>query len=377
MGMMRDPAGLIAQLRAAWAKMVTPLDRYIAVAACRAFITVVAALTALFSLLEFVEQLASVGEGRYGLLNALTYVLLTAPSRVLQVTPVSMLLGCLFALGAFARNSELTALRSVGISESRIIGSVLKLAVPIVIVMFLLAEFVVPPAQELAQTQRAAALSSTESDQDDSSFWIQGDRQYLNVQHFDGTTVARNIDIYAFADDGSMTSFIHADRADIHSDRTWLLTDVLKKTIDGSQFENEHLATLPWHSFASAQQIQLLMLPPETMPPVALFHYVRELGRRNQQALRYEQELWRKISVPLSLVAMIMVAAPFVFGPPRGQSTGRQITIGAIVGIVFSLTQQIVGHLDLLLNLNPAAAALVPSLLLMALAVYLFRRAHR
>ncbi|GGF47381.1 LPS export ABC transporter permease LptG [Aliidongia dinghuensis] len=360
-----------------WSALATPLDRYIATAAFRAFILVAGALTALFSLLEFVEQLASVGEGRYSLLDAFIYVLLTAPSRVLQVTPVSMLIGCLLALGAFGRNSELTALRSVGISESRIIGSVLKLAVPIILVLFLIAEFVVPPAQELAQTQRAAALSTSTTDRDYSSFWAQGEHQYLNVQRFRGSEGAEDIDIYAFADDGSLTSFVHADQADIHPDGTWLLVGVLRKTIDGSDFQTERLASLPWRSFVSSAQIQLLTLPPEAMPPVALFRYVRDLARNHQQGLRYEQELWRKISIPLSMIAMIMASAPFVFAPPRGQSIGQQITIGAIVGIVFSLFQQIAGHLDLLLDLNPAAAALVPSLLLMGLSVYLFRRAHR
>jgi len=355
--------------------MVTPLDRYIEVAAFRTFILVAGALTAVFSVLEFVEQLASVGEGRYGLLDALTYVLLTAPSRLVQVTPVSMLLGCLLALGALARNSELTALHSLGISESRIIGSVLKLAVPIIFVLFLLAEFIVPPAQQLAQTQRTAALASSTSASSDSSFWTQGDHQYLNVQHFEGAIAAKGIDIYAFADDGSLTSFIHAVRADIGPDSTWLLTDVLRKNVEGSDFETERLPSLSWHSFVSSEQIQLLLLPPETMPPVALFRYVRDLARHNQQGLRYEQELWRKINIPLSIVAMIMVSAPFVFGPPREQGTGQQIAIGGIVGIGFSLTQQITGHINLLLGLDPAAFTLLPSLLLMGLAIYL-RRAH-
>ena len=373
----REISRLAARLEPVWSALATPLDRYIATAAFRAFILVAGALTALFSLLEFVEQLASVGEGRYSLLDAFIYVLLTAPSRVLQVTPVSMLIGCLLALGAFGRNSELTALRSVGISESRIIGSVLKLAVPIILVLFLIAEFVVPPAQELAQTQRQAALSTSTTDRDYSSFWAQGEHQYLNVQRFRGAEGAEDIDIYAFADDGSLTSFVHADQADIHPDGTWLLVGVLRKTIDGSDFQTERLASLPWRSFVSSAQIQLLTLPPEAMPPVALFRYVRDLARNHQQGLRYEQELWRKISIPLSMIAMIMASAPFVFAPPRGQSIGQQITIGAIVGIVFSLFQQIAGHLDLLLDLNPAAAALVPSLLLMGLSVYLFRRAHR
>ncbi len=375
--MIRYLARLIVPLQTTYSVIMTPFDRYIGAAALRAFVLVAAALTALFSLLEFVEQLSSVGQGHYGLSDALTYVLLTAPSRLLQVTPVSMLLGCLLALGAFAKNSELIALQGLGISEIRIIGAVLKLAVPVIVALFMMAEFVIPPTQQLAQAQRGSALSSAAPLRSDTSFWAHGDHQYLNVQQFESGNAARNIDIYAFADGGSLTSFMHAERADIKPDGTWSLIDVVRKRVDASEFETEHLATLPWSSFVSAEQIQFLILPPETIPPIALYRYIHDLGQRHQQAIRYEQELWRKASIPLSIVAMILIAAPFVFGPPRGQSTGRQITIGAVFGIVFSLSQQIVGHLDLLLDLNPVVAALAPSLLLMVLASYLFRRAHR
>jgi len=353
-------------------------DRYIEAAVFRAFGLVAAALSALFSLLEFVDQLSFVGQGHYRLIDALVYVLLTVPSRLLQVTPVSMLLGCLLALGTLARNSELTALRSLGISEGRIVGSVLKLVVPIVVVLFLMAEFVIPPAQQLAQTQRLSALStSAPSLSDAGGFWAQGDGQYLNVGQFDEGGVPKDIEIYAFAEDGSLQSFIHADRADIRPDGTWLLSDVLRKRIYLSQFQTEHLASLAWHSFMPRQQTELLMLPPESMPPVALYRYVRALERRHQQAERYEQELWTKASIPVALAAMVMIAGLFAFGSLRAQSTGHQIAFGVILGVVLSLGQQIASYLALLLDLNPAVATLAPPLLLlMVLVAWFFHRAR-
>ena len=350
------------------------LDQYIQAATLRAYLLVATILTALFTLLEFVEQLASVGQGHYRLINALAYVMLTAPYRLLQVTPVSMLLGSLLTLGTLGRNSELTAIRSLGISEGRIVGSIIRLTIPIVIAFFLLAEFLIPSAQRLAQEQRSSALSSFRSED---SFWAQGNGQYLNVQQFEDGDVPRNIDIYKFDNDGNLADLIHADRADIRPDGDWLLTGVVRKRVYALQFHTEHLASLSWQSFISAEQTQLLTLPPSSMPPIALYRYVRVLEHRHQHATRYEQELWAKASFPLSMISMIMIAAPFVFGSNRAQSSGAQITIGSAVGVVFSLVQQITDRFDLLFDLNPVATASAPSLLLMALAVYLFRRAHR
>lgn len=367
------------RLQAACAAALPLIDRYIETAALRACLLVAAALTALFSLFEFVDQLASVGQGHYRLADDLVYVLLTAPSRLLQVMPVSMLLGSLFALGALGRNSELTAMRSLGISETRIIGAIVKIAVPLIVILFLLAEFVVPPAQQLAQTQRNAALASSSSSASpgNDGFWAQSNHQYLNVEQFAYGNIQNNIDIYSFADDGTLQSVIHADHAVIQPDGTWLLTNVSEKTISAAQFQTQHLASLSWRSFLSHQQLELLMLPPESMPPIALYRYIHDPRQPHQQAVRYEQALWAKLSIPLSMIAMIMIAAPFVFDPPRAQSTGQQIMIGAIVGIIFSLSQQIAGYLSLLLDLSPALTAITPSLLLMALSIHLFRRAHR
>ncbi len=370
---MPGPGGASGRLLAG----MTLLDRYVEAAALRACILVAAALTALFSLFEFVEQLASVGHGRYGLGDALAYVLLTAPYRLLQVAPVSMLLGCLLALGGLGRNAELAAFRSLGVSENRIMASVVVLAVPVVVVLFLLAEFVIPPAQRMAQEDRASALASGTAVRGENSFWAQNGQQYVNVQQFEYSNVPENIDIYAFDGRGELTSFIHADRADVRSDGDWELSGVLRKDVEAARFRTERLASLDWPSFMSAAQTQLLILPPSSMPPFELYRYTRALERRHRQATLYEQELWSKVGIPLSIVAMMMIVAPFVFGPPRSQNNGYYLSIGAAIGVVFSLVQQVASRLGLLLDLDPGVLALAPSLLLMMLAFYLFLAAHR
>ncbi|WP_044561238.1 LPS export ABC transporter permease LptG [Azospirillum sp. B4] len=355
---------------------MTLLDRYIGGAALKAFLMVAAGLTALFSLLEFVEQLKSVGEGQYHLIDALVYVLLTSPSRVLQVAPVAMLIGSLLALGGLAKDSELIALRAVGVSEVRVMASVMKLVPLVLAVLFVMAEFVIPPAQHLALTRRSAALANSPLADSGDSFWAGGAHQYLNVQQIESKNVLRGVNIYIFAENRRLDTFLHAERADIQADGPWLLNDVTRKRIDGQRFVTEHLDTLSWNSFLPGKRVQELMPAPENMSPIALFRYVRELRGQEQHAVRYEQELWGRISIPFVLVAMVMIAAPFLFGPPRAQNTGQQITLGAVIGIIFSLTQQISDRLNLLLDLNPAVTALGPSLILAGLAIHLFRRAH-
>jgi lipopolysaccharide export system permease protein len=372
---------------------MTLLERYIAVATVKALGLVSAGLTSLFSLLEFVDQLHDVGKGHYRLIDALVYVLLTAPARLVQLMPAAMLFACLFALGALATRGELTAMRAGGLSPRRIVGAVLKLAGCAVVALFLLAQFVIPPAQQLAQAMRASRLSSSEAVRSGNSFWAAGDHQFLNVRRFDSGNIPSDIYLYEFAANGELLEFIQADHAEIRPDGTWLLEDVSRKRFSGdrsaaegiprsaggatrgTRIETDRLASLVWHPFLRPRQASMLILPAESMQPIELYQYVRDLERRHQPAARYAQELWAKIDIPLAMAAMILIAAPFVFGPLRSQGTGQRMMIGMMIGIVFSLFQQITTYLGLLLNLNPALTATVPSLLLMALALYLFRRA--
>jgi lipopolysaccharide export system permease protein len=350
------------------------LDRYIEASTLKSLVLVASGLTALFSLLEFVDQLHDVGQGHYRVTDAFLYVLLTVPSRLLQLMPVSFLLGALFALGNLSNGSELIAMQAVGLSERRIVGWALKLAVPITIILFLVAEFVIPTAQRMAQAERMSKMSTATSIEDGNGFWAQNDREYLNVRWVDYGNIPRDIDIYAFTEHGELRSFIHADSARI-DDRTWLLSGVERTLLQSPQVQTEHLATLSWQSFLQSHQVQLLILPPDSMPPIELYRYIRDLKRQNNQSARLEQAFWTKISIPLSMVALVLVATPFVFGPPRARSAGQRITIGAAVGIVFSLTQQITSLVGLLLDLNPAFAAIAPSGLLLAFTYYLRRRA--
>jgi len=351
------------------------LDRYIGLAALRSIFLVAFGLTALFSLLEFVDQLRDVGQGNYHVLDALAFVLLTAPLRLLHLIPVAMLLGTLFALGNMASDSELIAMQSVGISRRQIAGSVLKMGVPVVLVLFLMAEFVVPTGQRLADAQRLSKMSVGATIENGNGFWAQGNGQYLNVRWVDVKDEPRDLDIYDFGNGGELKGFIHADKAKVAAGDAWQLRDVTRTLLVDGEARTERMAQLSWPSFLSSKQVQLLILPPDSMPPVELFRYIHALKQDNQQAARLEQAFWTKVGIPLSMVAMVLVATPFVFGPPRARTGGQRLAIGMGIGIVFSLTQQITSLVGLLLDLSPLLAAIAPSLLMIGATQYFTRRA--
>ena len=178
-----------------------------------------------------------------------------------------------------------------------------------------------------------------------------------------------------FPPSGEVQGVIQAARAEVRPDGTWLLESVSRKRFSGTRIDTEQLATLVWHSFLRPAQVSLLTLPAESMRPLDLYRYVRDLERRHQPAARYAQELWEKMDLPLAMAAMILIAVPFAFGSLRTRGMGQRMMIGTMIGIIFTLVQQITSYLGLLLNVSPVLTATMPSIVLVALGVYLFRRA--
>ena len=74
------------------------LDRYIAANIVKGYLLVLALLLALFSFVSLLEELEDVGDGNYRMLDAIYYVLMTMPDRILTLAPVTALLGSLAAL---------------------------------------------------------------------------------------------------------------------------------------------------------------------------------------------------------------------------------------------------------------------------------------
>jgi lipopolysaccharide export system permease protein len=126
--------------------------------------------------------------------------------------------------------------------------------------------------------------------------------------------------------------------------------------------------------FLSPRQVGVLKLPPGSLSISDLSRYIEALRQRGQNTASYELAFWQKISLPLTNGVMVLMALTFIFGANRGTTTGRRIIMGAIVGVLFYLANQVFGQAGLKLDLPAAVTTLLPVLIILALALFLLRR---
>ncbi|ANX04301.1 LPS export ABC transporter permease LptG [Immundisolibacter cernigliae] len=341
------------------------LARYIARAMAQGYLLVALVFVALFSFIELIQQLDDV-EGAYTLVDAFLYVLMMLPRRLLDATPVIALLGTLVPLGLLADGNEILAMRAAGLPLRRLIGMVLAPGLTLLMLMLLMAQFVAPPLEMRAERMRAAALAEDVSVDFRGGFWSRDGRSFLNVGRMLRGRTPSDVTVYDFDAAGRLQRYLHAQRASLEQDRVWRLQDVVVKQFEPPPARAQQLAQLEWSSFLNAQQLGVLVIPPQALSPIDLYFYVRDLRARNEQVPQEELRLWQQLAQPLVTLAMMLVAVPLVLGSNRSSTLSRRVLAGTVAGIGLYFVSQTLGYLGLLLHLPaPLTALALPTLILL------------
>jgi len=350
------------------------LDRYIGSSFFRSFGLIISILLVLFSFLELLTQLDDIGKGSYQIPDVILYILLTVPRRMLDLMAISTLLGGIIALGMLADHRELLAMQAGGVSARRICLSVLASGSILMLATLMLAELVVPPMDELARTRRSLALSDTGVTVTKQGFWARQGNAYIHVGKALSDGAAADIDIFETDAEGRLIKFTHAREARIQSDNQWLLQGISLKTFTKQGIVTRQIASQVLDSFLSSEQVGILELPASSMSAADLHRYIRAMKESGQNADRYSLALWRKLSLPLTTGAMILLALPYIFGSSRRVTAAKRIVMGSFVGIALYFADQLAVHLGLLLSLSPVITALAPVVLIAGLAGWQLRR---
>jgi lipopolysaccharide export system permease protein len=186
--------------------------------------------------------------------------------------------------------------------------------------------------------------------------------------------IPSEIEIYQFDNNGGLRFVAWAKEAIIQNSDRWVLQDVRQQIISENKTLTEHFARLPWDSPFSPEEITKIMLPVEMLSPSELYGYVQYLKRAGLAADRPELTLWQSISMPLSALAMVILAIPYVLGPIRQVSAGKRMLHGGLIGASFHAARQLIIQLGSLVHLPAALITLSPVVVILGVAVWLYRR---
>jgi len=334
------------------------LTRYLAREIYGSLALIFSALIMLFAFFDLLGELNDLGRGNYNLAHVLLYIVLTIPTRIYELFPVSVLIGSIFALVQMAANSELTIYRSSGASLKQMIRALLKIGFPLMVLSLVCGEFVAPPSMRLAQELRLNALNSLVSFREfKSGVWLKDERSFVNVKNVLPDTSLQNVSIYEFDENFLLRGITAAKRAIYLQEGSWQLEGVMETRFDKQGAQIIQQARQQWHSGITPDILRVLMVVPEQMSAWNLYLYTQHLKENRQESVRYEIEMWNKLVYPFSVMVMMLLALPFASHQKRQGGISGKIFTGIVLGLSFYFIGRLFAHLGSLNNWQPFLSA--------------------
>lgn len=218
------------------------LDRYIGKTIFTTIMMTLFMLVSLSGIIKFVDQLKKAGQGSYDALGAGMYTLLSVPKDVQIFFPMAALLGALLGLGMLAQRSELVVMQASGFTRMQVALSVMKTAIPLVLLTMAIGEWVAPQGEQMARNYRAQAMYGGSLLSTQQGLWAKDGNNFVYIERVKGDEELGGISIYAFNENRRLQSVRYAATAKFDPEhKVWRLSQVDEsdltnpKQITGSQ----------------------------------------------------------------------------------------------------------------------------------------------
>ena len=221
-------------------------------------LVVISMLTTLDIIFSLLDQMADTDE-YFSALNAVTFVFLTTPTAVYEMIPFGALGGALIGLGVISSNNELVVMQSAGVSVFRIVLSVLKPTLLVMLLSLMIGEFLSPPLEQYAQSNKAIQQSGASSISPERGVWQRVDNEFIHINAIAPEGIQLyGVSRYVINDEGqvSLTSFAESAKY-IEKDRNsyWELESVRESIFRGAEITARQYSRQDWNISLSEQKI--------------------------------------------------------------------------------------------------------------------------
>jgi len=360
---------------------------YVDIVTAVAFVAM--AFLSLSFFIDFIDQLADVGQGGYTVVHAMLYSLLLVPGHFYEISPIAVLIGTIYTLSRMAQSSEYTILRTGGLGPGRALSLLASLGMIFGVLTFVVGDYLAPLSERQASQLQAVYKGGMKLGR--SGAWLkdhvstpEGERSYsINVGSAGPKTTLHDIRIFEFDGDGRLLRRVGAASAEVERNQIWALKDVtVTRWISGegekagssvtAQAPEEKLAELDWHSNLSAAVVAAAVSPVSTMSTIDLARYIVHLSDNEQAAQSHQIQFWKRALYPFACLVMVGLALPFAYMHARAGGVSLKVFGGIMLGISFVLLNNVAGHLGLLRDWTPWMVAAAPSALYLLLSFAAF-----
>jgi len=331
-------------------------------------------LTSLVLMIDLIENLRFAGkiEGG-GFLLALQLTLMRVPGLSQALLPFVFLFGSIWMFNQLNRRSEISVMRSAGLSVWRLLG-------PAALIAALLGLVIITVVDPLSARMfsYAETLKSHKQGKDsnlvqvfDDGIWLrQRDSEMqliINAREFNEEISAlEKVTVWRFGPNGVFLERIDAGEAFL-SGRTIELHDARLQSIAEQQERRSPIYAIP--TALTPGDLKERVSPPETMSLWELPRFILLAEAAGLPTTRYHIRFHDLCSTPLKLLAMVLIAAAFSMRPTRAGGAMQLLVFSIGAGFLLYILSEISTALGMSGIVPVALAAWTPALVATLVAV--------
>ena len=285
----------------------------------------------------------------------IAWVSLSGMARRLYLDlPLMVLIAVAAGLGGLAQSNELTILRAAGLSIRQIFLKIIWALSPILIGSIVVAEVGMPNAERFSQALKDANVPGGVKD----SIWTRESGRYVFVEGAaDGSVkLWKQIEM---SENRDQIARLTASQAVSFQGNQVELVDARVLTFAGDQILAETRA-LNQTSNLTERQVRWLVQNPDALSLSELWDAATYLTDEGLNARAHSQLFWQRLLLPVTLIALVLLASATAFGSMRSLGMSTRVFIAVLIGLVFKYAMDMASPAVFLAGGHPSLAIILP-----------------
>jgi lipopolysaccharide export system permease protein len=307
------------------------------------------AFSLIFFIIEFLDKMRRFSKANVDAATIAFYFLNKLPEIISQVIPFGVLLATILSLGTLARNNELTAMRSSGISLHAISRPLLAAALLLSVLTFVSNELILPVTVQNIRDIEETKLKKNEYGAvfRQQNIWFRDGSLVMRAEMFDpGTKIMKGVTLWE--KNGHLPQKrIEANDA-IFTPKGWQFSKaVIWDFHDSTQATVTSVPTLVVPLRLTLEDLKKVADYTSNMGFFELRRYAGKLKKSGYDVARYLADMHARAALPFSACVMVLLGMPFAVKSGRSVSAALGIGQGLAIGFsyfVFNALLISLGH---------------------------------
>lgn len=329
----------------------------------------------IFVLVDLMEHLDDFLDNGMSLSLVAEYYLVFTPEILKLITPVAVLLACLFTTGRMSNHNEIIIIKSSGIDIYRILLPFLIVSAVICITMVYFNEWIVPRANhEKFRLEKVYLQQHNEAWWKHNIFMLDSRDRIVTIGYFDdASNLASKVSVQEFSDTNRTYLIQRFDARSMSYDtaaNVWVLQNVVERDFEGPKESFKSYATLPLRRISfKPLDLQQKALNPNDMNYDQLKRFIELQENSGNDVSRYKVDYYSKVSFPFAAVVVIFFGVPLSAKKKRS-GLALEFGLSILISFVYILLikiSQVLGYDGIL---NPLLTAWLANIIFFAAGLY-------